>query len=221
MEKGWRALQSSMAPRRRALCGTGRFTLSKWPVVVHWRRIYSMRAVCRAFSPQEPIHMSIDGIYRVFAAVPPLHLGDPSSNALVMREMYLDACSAGASLVAFPELSVTGYSCGDLFEQRALLDASLDALARLRETTREGNGAILIAGVPILNTANSTKRGISALHLNAMARHISSRTGKFPSNRESSTRRRTASASESKSARTSGSWSLPRTGWRSMARSLS
>lgn len=94
--------------------------------------------------------MSIDGIYRVFAAVPPLHLGDPSSNALVMREMYLDACSAGASLVAFPELSVTGYSCGDLFEQRALLDASLDALARLCETTREGNGAILIAGVPIL-----------------------------------------------------------------------
>ena len=62
--------------------------------------------------------MRIEGLYRLVSAVPPMRVGNPSYNVDRMMEMYAAAVKRGAVVVLFPELSVTGYTCGDLFEQQ-------------------------------------------------------------------------------------------------------
>ena len=94
--------------------------------------------------------MGFEGIYRVVAAVPRLRLGDCGENAREIARMYRKAVDARAAVVVFPELALTGYSCGDLFEQRTLLEGALAGLEELREATREGQGAVLVVGLPIL-----------------------------------------------------------------------
>ena len=71
------------------------------------------------------------GFFRLAAAVPVLKVGDPSFNADRIIEAYSEAVAAGASIVAFPELSITGYSCGDMFDQTVLIDASMNAQTRV------------------------------------------------------------------------------------------
>ena len=70
----------------------------------------------------------MNGFHRLAAAVPVLRVGDPEYNVAQMLELYARACDEGAAVVVFPELAVTGYSCGDMFEQRALLAAAETAL---------------------------------------------------------------------------------------------
>lgn len=93
--------------------------------------------------------MRIEGLYRLVSAVPPMRVGNPSYNVDRMMEMYAVAVKRGAVVVLFPELSVTGYTCGDLFEQQTLLTAALAGLERLRAAT-VGQSAVLIAGLPLL-----------------------------------------------------------------------
>ncbi|MGN0867448.1 MAG: NAD(+) synthase [Oligosphaeraceae bacterium] len=94
--------------------------------------------------------MGFKGVYRVVAAVPRLFLADPRENVREIGRLYREAVEAGAAVVVFPELSLTGYSCGDLFEQRHLLDAALEGLEQLRSLTEtEGRGAVLVVGLPV------------------------------------------------------------------------
>ena len=75
----------------------------------------------------------MNGFLRLASCVPELRVGDPSFNAARILELYRKAEAEGAAIAVFPELSVTGYTCGDLFENRALLAAAereLLALAR-------------------------------------------------------------------------------------------
>ena len=88
------------------------------------------------------------GFIRVATAVPALRLADPTYNVNEMCRMTDIAESRQVSLLLFPELSVTGYSCGDLFGQQALLDAAEDGLKRLMEHTR-GKSVTVVAGVPV------------------------------------------------------------------------
>ena len=60
----------------------------------------------------------MEGIMRVAAAVPKLRLCNVAENAAAMAEQLHVAADRKASLVAFPELSLTGYTCGDLFFQK-------------------------------------------------------------------------------------------------------
>ncbi len=94
--------------------------------------------------------MGFEGLYRVTACVPRLFLGAPRENVREMAGLYERAVSRGSAVVVFPELSITGYSCGDLFEQRTLLEEALWGLDELCRVSRRGNGAVLVAGVPIL-----------------------------------------------------------------------
>ena len=57
------------------------------------------------------------GFLRVAAAMPKVHVADPDSNCREMLNLIKDAVLRGVSVVAFPELSVTGYTCADLFGQ--------------------------------------------------------------------------------------------------------
>lgn len=88
------------------------------------------------------------GFYRLAAAVPVLKVGDPPFNAGGIIEAYAEAVAAGASIVAFPELSLTGYSCGDMFDQTVLIDSAMNALMRVAAATRN-SGAAMIVGLPL------------------------------------------------------------------------
>ena len=88
------------------------------------------------------------GFYRLAAAVPELRVGDPAFNVDRMLDLYGQAVAGGASVVLFPELAITGYSCGDLFEQTILLEAAEAALRRMIAATA-GQESLLIVGTPL------------------------------------------------------------------------
>lgn len=89
------------------------------------------------------------GFARVATAVPQLHLADPNANARETVEMLAEADREGVDVIVFPELGLTGYTCGDLFAQSALLDAALAALETVRQATLEGYQGLAVVGLPV------------------------------------------------------------------------
>ncbi|MCR4441317.1 MAG: NAD(+) synthase [Peptococcaceae bacterium] len=81
--------------------------------------------------------MTSFGFVRAAVASPELRVANPSYNILRIMELMKEAEKRDAALVVFPELSITGYTCGDLFNQRILLDGALLALRELLEKTRD------------------------------------------------------------------------------------
>lgn len=73
------------------------------------------------------------GFIRMAAVAPVVNLADPGANARTHIEHIKVLEAEGVSLALFPELSVTGYSCEDLFFNQDLLAASRAALARIAE----------------------------------------------------------------------------------------
>lgn len=88
------------------------------------------------------------GFARVAVAVPRCRVADPAFNAEQTIALWREADARGASLVAFPELGISAYTCDDLFHQRALLDACEAALARLVEASL-GFTAVALVGLPV------------------------------------------------------------------------
>ncbi|MBO9535983.1 NAD(+) synthase [Herbaspirillum sp.] len=88
------------------------------------------------------------GFARVAVAVPQCKVADPGYNAARTIELAGQAAAEGAVLVTFPELGLSAYSCEDLFQQRALLDASLQALQTVLEASLRVP-AVLIVGMPL------------------------------------------------------------------------
>src|SRR5574337_2107297 len=76
------------------------------------------------------------GFVRVAVAVPRCRVADPAFNAAQTVALLDEAAAQGTAVVAFPELGLSAYTCDDLFHQRALLDACLDALAQVAASTR-------------------------------------------------------------------------------------
>ena len=70
---------------------------------------------------------------RLAAAVPELRVGGVAYNCDIIQCMYHAASEKGAAVVVFPELAVTGCSCGDLFLQSRLLESAEAALQKLAE----------------------------------------------------------------------------------------
>ncbi len=85
-------------------------------------------------------------LIRVVSAVPQLRVGDVRFNAQQMIAMIREQPDSG--VIVFPELSVTGYTCGDLFQSDLLLQEAEAALLRIAEAT-QGMGVTVIAGVPV------------------------------------------------------------------------
>lgn len=85
---------------------------------------------------------------RVAAATPEVAVGDVVTNAERIAALYEEASSRGVSLVAFPELSLTGYSIQDLVQRHDLLDSARHGLAWLATQT-EGVNTAMIVGLPI------------------------------------------------------------------------
>ena len=87
------------------------------------------------------------GLVRVGAAVPSLALGNVKENMKRHLAMMREAKEKHVSIVTFPELSLTGYTCGDLFFQRRLLDDVTRRAARTKGRNAGGNPAVV--GAPL------------------------------------------------------------------------
>ena len=92
------------------------------------------------------------GYTKIAMAVPKVSLADVKGNLKEIKEKILKAEKEKADIIVFPELSLTGYSCGDLFFQSALLNEALSALKELSDFTESVSSAV-VAGLP-LNIGN-------------------------------------------------------------------
>ena len=88
------------------------------------------------------------GFYRIAAAVPVLKVADPAFNSAEIVRCAKMADAEGAAAVLFPELSITGYSCGDLFHQALLLEAALEGLFGIAEAMKESDMLVTV-GLPV------------------------------------------------------------------------
>ena len=97
------------------------------------------------------------GFIRTAAAVPAVRVADVAYNTAEICRLSQEAFDKGASLTVFPELSLTGHSCGDLFRQSKLIKAVETAVKSIAEFTRGKAGAIVVgAPVPYRNRLYNT-----------------------------------------------------------------
>ncbi len=89
-----------------------------------------------------------DGFVKVAAGTPKIRVADCDYNAGQIIALMKDAAARGVKILALPELCVTGYTCGDLFLQPALLDGAERVLGRILEETKELN-LFAAVGLPI------------------------------------------------------------------------
>ncbi len=82
------------------------------------------------------------------AASPELKVADPAYNAQKIVEAIAAGAEKGTELLVFPELSLSGYTCGDLFLQKTLLKGCLDGLKTIAEST-QGHTMLVFVGLPI------------------------------------------------------------------------
>jgi NAD+ synthase (glutamine-hydrolysing) len=87
-------------------------------------------------------------LVRLATATPSLRVADVDFNTKQIKETALLAKKSGSNIILFPELSVTGYTCGDLFFQDILIQSALDALTELKGFTNVHN-LTLIVGAPL------------------------------------------------------------------------
>lgn len=87
---------------------------------------------------------------RVSAVTPKVHIGNVTKNCEEIRNAYEKAATT-SDLVVTPELSLTGYTCADLFNNRFLLENAQKGLLALASFTKNfgKEGAFLIVGLPI------------------------------------------------------------------------
>lgn len=88
------------------------------------------------------------GFVRVAVAIPEVKVADCRFNSSKMIELIEKAEHAQVEIISFPELSITGYTCGDLFMQQQLLNDAEKALTELLLKTYATN-VVIIAGMPI------------------------------------------------------------------------
>ena len=88
------------------------------------------------------------GFVRAGTACPRMKVADPAYNAARTVEMMRRAAAAAVDVVAFPELGLTGYTCGDLFHNRELREGALAALETIRQASTTLS-TVTIVGLPL------------------------------------------------------------------------
>jgi NAD+ synthase (glutamine-hydrolysing) len=94
--------------------------------------------------------MNHHGFVRVATAVPRLRVGDCAFNAGHVIDLLKRAQEQGVALVVFPELCLTGYTCGDLFHHPTLLRGARAALEQVVKASAESFAGMAIVGLPML-----------------------------------------------------------------------
>lgn len=88
------------------------------------------------------------GFIKVAAATPDIRVADVDYNKGQIIKQMDEAADAGAKIIVFPELCITGYTCSDLFLQDILLNSAKKALVEIAEYTKNLD-ALVFVGVPI------------------------------------------------------------------------
>ena len=89
-----------------------------------------------------------DGFLKAAALSPALRVADCAYNAGQIAEAMQACAGRGIKLAVFPELALTGYTCGDLFFQQALQQAALQGLAQILQAS-EGLDLVALVGLPV------------------------------------------------------------------------
>jgi NAD+ synthase (glutamine-hydrolysing) len=95
--------------------------------------------------------MNPHGFVRVAAAVPQVRVGDCAFNAERTVGLLARAEEQGVAVLVFPELGLTGYTCGDLFHQPRLLAGAVEALGTVLGGTLKTFGGLAVVGLPLFH----------------------------------------------------------------------
>ena len=87
---------------------------------------------------------------RIGCAVPAVQVADVKQNTRDICDKLAEAENAGCDIVVFPELAITGYTCGDLFFQQTLLDAAAAALGEICVYSSRFPALTAAVGVPLV-----------------------------------------------------------------------
>ena len=104
------------------------------------------------------------GFVKVAAATPDIRVADVAYNQEQICRLIDETASEGAKIVVFPELALTGYTCGDLFTQDVLLAQARKAICQVAAATEEKD-ALIFVGMPLAvegelyNVAAALNRG--------------------------------------------------------------
>lgn len=101
--------------------------------------------------------------YRIAAAVPDMKVADVCYNKEQMLNQVQEAEKKGVNLIVFPELSMTGYTCGDLFFQHSLLEESKKMSAAFLQETA-GIDMVIVFGMPLEIACSIYNVAIIAYH---------------------------------------------------------
>lgn len=88
-----------------------------------------------------------DGFVKVATISPKITVADTKTNGATIRAYMKEVADAGAKIAVFPELCITGYTCGDLFTQDLLLDKAKEELLCIAEESAKYDG-IFFVGLP-------------------------------------------------------------------------
>jgi len=105
------------------------------------------------------------GFVKVAAATSDIRVADVAYNTEQICRLIEETEEQGAKVIVFPELCVTGYTCGDLFTQDILLSDARSALHRIADFT-EDKDALIFIGLPLVvdgelyNVAAALNRGV-------------------------------------------------------------
>lgn len=89
------------------------------------------------------------GLLKIACASPHTKVGDPNFNSKHIIEMINEAALSQIKVICFPELSITGYTCGDLFFQNKLLNATLVSLNEIAQKTKHLE-ILSVVGLPLV-----------------------------------------------------------------------
>ncbi len=89
-----------------------------------------------------------DGFIKVAAVTPEIRVADPIYNRIKIMQKIEEAEQQRAVVVVFPELCITGYSCGDLFFMDPLLEEAKQSLIQIAEDTA-GKNMLVLVGLPV------------------------------------------------------------------------
>ena len=90
-----------------------------------------------------------DGFIKVAAATPKIKVADPAYNAEEILKIIDETEKNGASILVFSELTISGYTCGDLFLQQPLLTECKNQLLRIVKATKKKD-MLVVVGCPII-----------------------------------------------------------------------
>lgn len=100
------------------------------------------------------------GFFRVAAAVPAVNVADCRSNARAIIDVAAEAAKQEAKVVVTPEMSVTAYTCADLFHNATLIAAANDAIRHIAKATKELD-IVIVAGAPVMKDGIQYNCGVA------------------------------------------------------------